>query len=110
MAKPLLPTLKEKKRYIAFQVLAERNVSFEESKKAIVQSAETLFGHVGVAKMGLSVLRPRYEANKGILRVAHTHQHQARMALCFIDHVGREACSMRSLVSSGILKKAAQAL
>jgi ribonuclease P/MRP protein subunit POP5 len=108
--KPLLPTLKERKRYVAFKVLTDSKIVFEDCKNAIWNTAIQLFGEVGVAQMGLYVLPEKYDGNKGILRVAHTHQNHARMALCFVEKAGNHSCTVRSIVSSGILKKALQVL
>jgi ribonuclease P/MRP protein subunit POP5 len=104
--KPLLPTLKEKKRYIAFEVLAERDVPFKDAREALAASALEMFGITGTAHMGLWIFPEKYKNNKGILRITHTYQHQARAALALVRKAGEQACVMRSLRASGVLAKA----
>lgn len=105
MARPLSPTLKDKKRYVAFEVEGA-NVSSRACHDAILTSALSLFGVAGVAKMGLQMLSERYSSGHGVIRVTHTHANHIRAALCCITTVAEKPCRLRTTRTSGILAKA----
>ena len=105
--RPLLPTLKERKRYIAFRVLADTAVAREACTHAIMQSVRGLFGEMGAARMGPMVLR--YRGNSGLLRVAHDRVDHARAALAFTSVAGDVPCTIQSIQASGVLARANEA-
>jgi len=60
--KPLLPSLKEKKRYIAFEIISKRKITdLKQIQKEIWDSSLSFFGELGAAKAGLWVFSDQYK-------------------------------------------------
>lgn len=106
--KPLLPSLKEKKRYVAFEIISKSRIrAFSKITESIYTSARTFAGDLGLAAMGLQVLPEKYsEDQKGILRVSSSHVDELKAALSLVDEIDGEEVIMRSLGVSGMLNKA----
>jgi len=107
--KPILPTLRERKRYLAFQILSKTEIKdFLVVSDAIKASMASLFGQTGLAKAGIIPLNKKYNAEKqiGMVRVNHQHVHDLKSAMCFVTQIGRTDVTLKSLGVSGILKKA----
>jgi ribonuclease P/MRP protein subunit POP5 len=107
--KPLAPTLREKKRYVAIEVLTEGPAAFSDLSRALGEAFLGLFGEMGAAHAGIWLLPERYDAGRkqGIVRVSHAAADHLRAALTFITSVGGKPATVRSLGASGILAKAA---
>ena len=103
--KTLLPSLKEKKRYVAFEVLSDKAVSKESAKESIEKALLKLFGEVGMAKAGLMFL-PDWDQNKGIARVNSSCVNDLKAAMALISSINGQKAIVRSIGVSGILNKA----
>jgi ribonuclease P/MRP protein subunit POP5 len=107
--KPLLPSLREKKRYLAFEVISKAKISSVHTvDNAISNSMLRLIGESGMAKAGILMLKDKYNQDKqtGIIRVNHKYVDELRASLALIQKVDRQDVIVRSLGLSGILKKA----
>ncbi len=104
--KGLLPSLREKKRYIAFEVMSETTLHFNDVTRTLWNSLLHLFGEVGAADAGLLFVKDQYKNNKGILRVKHTAVNRMKAAMAFTTTVNTAPVIVRSLGTSGILNKA----
>ncbi len=102
--KVLLPSLKEKKRYLVFEVISEVNLSFKDTKDSIISSFKELFGLEGLAKAGLNFVE--YNENKGIIRTSTKGLDMLKASFCFIRKINKQDVVLRSLGVSGMLKKA----
>lgn len=105
--KHLMPSLREKKRFVAFQVECAESCTAGQVHKAVVQSYYHLFGSLGLAEAGLLVFNNafRQTQKKGIIKVNHKHVDRLRASLCFINNINNRPASMRSLGVSGMLQK-----
>ncbi len=101
--KPLLPSLREKKRYIAFEVMSQ-GTSLAEAKTAILSRMATFLGEYGMAKAGVIFLKD-WKGNKGIFRVASPEVDKAKAALALVKEINGKKASVRSLGTSGTLEK-----
>jgi ribonuclease P/MRP protein subunit POP5 len=102
--KALLPSLREKKRYLVFETISEANFSFKDLKDVIISNFKELFGLDGLAKAGLEFVE--YKKNKGIIRVSTKGLDSLKATFCFVRKVNKEDIMLRSLGVSGMLKKA----
>ena len=108
--KPILPSLREKKRYIAFEVISKEPVTdFFPVYSAINSSMLENFGGLGTAKSGMLILKEKWasESQKGIIKVKHNYVNHLRASLALISSISNNEVIVRSLGVSGILKKAA---
>ena len=101
---PLLPSLKEKKRYVAYEVISKEKLSSNQVKKAIEDALLKYIGILGTSKAGLQILKQ--EKNKGILKINHKFTDHIKAAFTLINKIDNKKAAVRSIGTSGILKKA----
>ena len=109
--KPVLPSLREKKRYVAFEVISKEKINDVDAvSRAIWGCSLQLLGQLGAAKAGLMVLSDKWnqDLQKGIVKVSHKHVDALKASLVFADKIGGNEAIFRSLGVSGILRKAEQ--
>ena len=109
--KPLLPSLREKKRYLAYEVISKSK--FNDAihvNKAILNAANELLGILGMAKAGIIPLNDKWNENtqRGILRVNNKHVNGLKASLIFVKNIDGKEVIVKSVGASGILKKAQQ--
>ena len=109
--KPILPSLREKKRYLVFEVISKEKIKNSETvSNAIWHHLLQFLGLLGVAKAGIIVLNNKWypALQRGIIKANHTHVDGVKAALTFINKIDNNEVIFRSLGVSGILKKAEQ--
>ena len=104
--KPLQPSLREKKRYVAFEMICKKSMTFNQISKAILDSALKYSGVKDLAEMGLIVLKERFKKNKGIIRVSTKTVKCLKAALTLIKEIDKIPVVFRTLTVSGVLQKA----
>jgi ribonuclease P/MRP protein subunit POP5 len=104
--KPLLPSLKEKKRYIVFEIISEKKLSEKIILDEIEKKILSFLGELGIAKSGFVLLKDMMKKNKGIIRTNLKYQDEVKMALSLIKNIGKEKVIVNVVGVSGILKKA----
>jgi len=104
--KPILPSLKEKKRYIVFEVISDKKVSQREIGDGIRNNIAKFLGELGIAKAGFVLMKDTIKGNKGIIRTNVKYQDEVKMALALIKNLGKEKVIVNVIGVSGILKKA----
>ena len=103
--KPLLPSLKEKKRYIAFEVLSDNEINQEEAYKAIENNSKDYLGSLGLSKASFLPLNI-WKNNRGIIKVAHKEADNMKASLTLIKNINQKNVVIRSIGVSGVLNKA----
>ena len=107
--KPVLPSLREKKRYVVFEVISKEKIKDAESvSNAVWHCSLQFLGQLGTAKAGIMVLNNKWnpELQRGIIKVSHKHVDAVKAALTFANKVDNTDVIFRSLGVSGILRKA----
>ena len=107
--KPVLPSLREKKRYLVFEVISKQKVeNFNEIKDSIIGSALGFLGQLGMAKAGAIILKDKWnkELQRGIIKVNHKQVDHLKAAFAFIEKIDGKEAIVKSVGVSGILKKA----
>jgi len=105
--KPLLPSLKERKRYILFEVYSKSRVEKENVRKQVTKACLQFLGELGMAKTGIQFLPETYnkKTGRGIIRVGHRYVDEVKSALALITHVGNQEVSFNTLKVSGVIDK-----
>lgn len=103
--KPLLPTLKERKRYILFEVYSKEKVEKEEVKKQVTKACLQFLGELGMAKAGVQFMPETYKNNKGIIRVGHRHVDEVKASLALINEIDGKKVSFNVVKVSGLVGK-----
>ncbi len=109
--KPLLPSLREKKRYLAFEIISKAKIKRSDSVfKAITASAVGFMGELGCSKAGIKTLNDRWDegSQKGVLRVSSKYVDATRTAISLVRQIDDNEVIVRTIGVSGILKKATQ--
>ncbi|HLC50066.1 MAG TPA: Rpp14/Pop5 family protein [Candidatus Nanoarchaeia archaeon] len=107
--KPILPSLRKKKRYIAFEVISKGKIAeFEPVSKEIMRAAHHCLGMFSMADAGIMPLANKWDAEKqrGILKVNHKQVDAVKASFVFADKIDGKEVIIRSLGVSGILRKA----
>ncbi|MDF2955393.1 MAG: RNase P/RNase MRP subunit POP5 [Candidatus Alkanophagales archaeon MCA70_species_2] len=109
----LLPSLREKKRYLVFELLSEGEVERGEFLKELWGSLYSLFGETGASRCRLWLIDfedagvfDDFKMHTGIVRCAHTRTEDVRAALACITSVGGRKVSIRVKGISGTIKAA----
>lgn len=108
--KPLSPSQREKKRYLAFEVISGQALDKKSVFGAILKKTSELLGKIDTARAGVQILSERYNAEKqrGLIRVNHRYLEKLRATFCLLGTINNKKVLVRSLGASGSLKKAAQ--
>jgi len=107
--KPILPSLREKKRYLAFEVISKSRVyNYNSIAGAIHNSLLQLIGELGAGKAGIKFLEDKFnqELQRGLVKVNHKYVDHLRASLALINDIDEKEVIVRSVGVSGILKKA----
>jgi ribonuclease P/MRP protein subunit POP5 len=107
--KPILPTLREKKRYLAFEVVSKGKIkAHSDVSRAIWQGMLSFSGTKGAARAGIQVLPEKYNDKRqcGIVRVNHKNVDALKASIALVKEIDAVPVSIRSIGVSGSIKKA----
>jgi len=105
--KPIMPSLREKKRYLVFEIISKQKMEdFKLVSYTIWEKVLQFLGSLHTGNAGIWILQDKFQNNKGIIKVGHRHVDHLRAALTMIDSIDKTPVIVRSLGVSGILKKA----
>ena len=111
--KSVLPVLREKKRYLAFEILSKNKIgSFACVSRAVWQSMLSFAGELGSARAGLWLLPDCWNAEKqaGVVRVSNTGIDELKASIALIKSIEQQPVVVRSIATSGMLHKAKKAI
>ncbi|MBN2454555.1 hypothetical protein JXB11_03340 [Candidatus Woesearchaeota archaeon] len=104
----LKPSMREKRRYLVFEVFSKKPVSGFNALSAIQREASSFMGSSGIAKSGFKPLSRMWSSNlqRGMIQVDRKYVEQAKASLCLTKKVGRQNAILRSVGVSGMINKA----
>jgi ribonuclease P/MRP protein subunit POP5 len=107
--KPMLSSMREKKRYLAFEIISEQEINdpkpiIESLNRAIIE----LIGSIEAGKAGILVIAEKYNAakKKGLVKVNNKYMDKARAAFVLMKKINDHDVIVRSLGASGMICKA----
>ena len=106
-----MPTLKEKIRYLAFEVISDHKIGdFKAISKEIQEKSQLLVGQLGLAKAGMRILPEKWnlDIQRGIIKVNNKHVDELKSALTLIQKINNKKVVVKSIGVSGMLNKAEQ--
>ncbi len=112
MVMRLLPSLRERRRYLAFEMLSENAVSRRDFNRELERSAGSLLGDAGASECRMSLLlfdcaHGRMQGRGwGILRCVHTHTLETRATIATMCEAGGSRVAVRVIGTSGTVKGA----
>jgi len=105
--KSLLPSLKERKRYLVFEVISKTKISdFKAVKDEIKTSMASLIGDLGMAGASIKFIDEKETENRGMIMLNHDFLDHARASLALVKSVNGIPVILRSLGVSGMINKA----
>ena len=104
----LLPTLKPKKRYIAFEIISDKQFTADLVELAVMQAIKEFIGQLGVAKAAPLFVAEQFKENRFVLKVNHKFTNETRAALMLLKEINNSKVIIKSIVTSGILKKVSE--
>jgi len=104
--KPLRPTLKEKKRYVVFEVISVKALEPKELFDAINKQCLEFMGTLHFGKAGILILKNQLSKDQGVIRVNHKYVDFLRASLMLINEINKKKVNINVKGVSGILKKA----
>jgi len=99
----MLPSLREKKRYLVFEVIGTS--SYSSSIAAVKGSFSTLFGTLEAAKAAITPIKSL--GNKCMVSVGRKYVDKLKAALAMVKSINNSKVILRSVGVSGVLKTAA---
>jgi ribonuclease P/MRP protein subunit POP5 len=106
--KALLPSLREKKRYLAYKINSNKKFNKNQVERVLKDGILKFVGELGYSKAGPIFLD--YNDNKGILRINNKEVKNIRASLSLIESINKERVIFSSITTSGLLNKARNAL
>ena len=101
--KPLLPTLKERQRYIVYETISAHPLDADISEALLHRLAE-LLGVFGMADAGILSIAYDNKQQAGILRCDHKQVPRVKAGLLMITHLGHQQVIIKVRGISGTLK------
>ncbi len=99
------PSLKDKRRYIVFEIISSEKHSFNEAREAVNKAVSSFAGASGHAKSKLRLLADKWDGKRqrGIVSAERKSVELVKASFCL---AGQSKAIIRSIGLSGILKKA----
>ena len=104
----LLPSLRQKKRYVVFELLSDQKFSFPDIKQEVQNAILRFIGYEGMAKASVMILAERFneEKQRFTVKINNVFVDTMKTALMLSTHIQQKPIIIKSLITSGTLKKA----
>ena len=103
----LKPSLKQKKRYVLFEIQAAKAFALSEVSEAIGTSLLRFLGELGMAKASPLFVTEKWDEKKQrfVLKVNHKYVDELKTAVILNKKIKNTPVLIRSVLTSGTLKK-----
>src|SRR3989338_8410414 len=101
----LLPSLKLRRRYVLFEIKADKEFSASEVQEAVDACILLFLGQLGISRAQPMFLKERYNSYKFTVKVNHTSVDDLKAGIILIKSIKNTPVLIRSLRTSGTLKK-----
>lgn len=96
---------KDKKRYLAFEVISNENFNKKDIIRAIWDQSLNILGEVETARSELWIIEYNEEVSIGILKVLVDYLEDLRFVLTTMNEINDNKVIIKSLESSGVIRK-----
>lgn len=103
----ILPSsMRDRERYLAFQLISEQPVLMQDMTNTIWHSVLNFLGELETSKARIKIIKDCYEEKKqmGIIRCSHEHVENVRAAIALIQRIGDSRAIFKVLGVSGSIK------
>ncbi|MDI3474227.1 MAG: hypothetical protein PWR30_550 [Candidatus Woesearchaeota archaeon] len=110
--KPLMPSEREKKRYLVLECISKQNFDFSELQSALTNVVRNYIGLLGEAGAGIFFLKNSFEEQnqRFIIKVRNNYVDEVLASLALLNNINGNEVIMRSIFCSGSLNKAKEKL
>lgn len=104
--KLLLPTLREKDRYVSFQVISEEPIIYSDLEQAVLNTFLDFYGEYGFSKLSFWIIKNLYDPERqvGVIRCNNKSVPQTVAGLGLISRLGETRITIKILKVSGTIK------
>ena len=103
--KRLSPSLREKKRYIAFEIESDNRLDKKEIINAVDSSCRSFIGEFNYGRAGVTILDETISNNKGIVRVGNKYLDLVKAGMMMIRKINGKNTVFRNVNVSGSIGK-----
>ena len=103
----LLPSLRQKKRYVVFEIISDKKFSLSDVKEAVDSALSLFLGQLGLSRASPSLLKEKFsqEKQRFLIKVDHKHVDEVKAALILNKKIKNTPVVIKSVITSGTLKK-----
>jgi len=105
LGKPLLPTLRTKKRYVVYETLSDDSFIHGEIYNAVNNAYKECYGLFGIGESGIMDTRIS-KNNRGIIKINHKYVDNLKISMNYVKDINKKKVKIHAINVSGILKKA----
>ena len=104
--KPFPPVMRERRRYIAFQVNAEEKLSKKELEKALWDNTFEYIGLLGAVESSFWMISFDEKKQKGVIRTTNKFTDKILGTIAFVEKVSNKKAVFHIMGVTGTIKKA----
>lgn len=106
--KPLPSSLRDRRRYIAYEVISQEKILLDDLTNTIWHSVLNFLGEQGTSTTDMWVAKDTYDEERqiGLIRCAHDSVEQIRTSLALIQRIGDTRVVFKILGISGTMNAA----
>jgi RNase P/RNase MRP subunit POP5 len=102
---PLKPSMRERKRYIAFEIKSSHPLPFDADRQ-LIEKIRGLLGVFGSAKAGILKVKYNRQRQRGILRVGREYVDHTRACFVMVKELSGAKVAVHTVRVSGMIGKA----
>ncbi len=102
----LMPSLKQKKRYVLFAIDADAQFTAQDVYETTMAALKDFLGELGLSKASPIFVKEQFKQNQFIYKVNHNYTDELISGIILIKSIKNKPVIIRSITISGTLKKA----
>ncbi len=103
--KRVLPSSKQKKRYLVYEIMSESAFKFEDVKRAVDLNLKNFLGSLGLA-IARPIIMPLFDGKRGIIKLSNSYLNEVKLGIILIKEINNKKVIFKNIHVSGILNKA----
>ena len=107
--KKILPSSRQKKRYLVFEIISETPLKFEDVKRTIDNSLKSFLGTLGLS-IAKPLIVPLFDGKRGIIKLSNSYLNEVKLALILTKEINNKKVIFKNIYVSGLLNKAKEFL
>ncbi|MBI4980854.1 hypothetical protein HZC30_04840 [Candidatus Woesearchaeota archaeon] len=106
----LMPSLRQKKRYVVFEIIAEKKFAIQEVRAAVDEALRSFLGQLGIGKAAPLFVEEKFDfdAQKFMLKVNNKFVDEIKMGVALCKSIKNNPIIIKSVIVSGSIKKAGE--